>query len=299
MKKSTLALAVAAALATSVAVADTTLYGSARVSVDYVSIDGGPDAWDVRNNSSRLGVRGEEDLGGGLSAIYQYEFGVDLTEGSSGFESNRPKWVGLKGDSWGSVTLGTQWTSYYNVAGVADIFNSNRSFAAATGYLGGPGLGPLNRNFASGQRMDNTIIYMSPNFSGFSAEATLVMNGTSDLGAVPDTSDGIDLWQIAGKYKNGPFYAGAVYGQLQNSDLVTDDDFRQWAVVGAYQPGPFTIGLLYEQGDLNPISLSPLADGSVRLSVDDHEFHAVRFLHLRQQHHPGRLQLYGDRWRLL
>ncbi|TVR57684.1 MAG: porin, partial [Candidatus Competibacteraceae bacterium] len=157
MKKSTLALAVAAALATSVAVADTTLYGSARVSIDYESLDNGPDTWDVRNNSSRLGVRGSEDLGGGLSAIYQFEWGVDLTEGTSGFESNRPKWVGLKGDNWGSVTLGTQWTSYYNVAGVADIFNSNRSFATNTGYLGA---------FA-GQRMDNTIIYMSPNFSGF------------------------------------------------------------------------------------------------------------------------------------
>jgi predicted porin len=273
MKKSTLALAVAAALATSVAVADTTLYGSARVSIDYVDIDSGAQgsgssSWDIRNNSSRLGVRGSEDLGGGLSAIYQYEFGVDLTEGGN-FESNRPKWVGLKGDSWGSVTLGTQWTSYYNVAGIADIFNSSRSFAANTGYLGGPGLGPLERSFASGQRMDNTIIYMSPNFSGFSAEATLVMNGLSNSGAVPDTSDGIDLWQIAGKYNNGPFYAGGVYAQLQNSDLVTGDDFHQWAVVGAWQPGPFTVGLLYEQGDLNPISLSPLPTDFERLDVDD------------------------------
>ena len=268
MKKSTLALAVAAALATSAAVADTTLYGSARVSIDYEQIEGVSSAWDVRNNSSRLGVRGEEDLGGGLSAIYQYEFGVDMTEGGN-FESNRPKWLGLKGSNWGSVTLGTQWTSYYNVAGVADIFNSNRSFAAATGYLGGPGRGPLGTSFASGQRMDNTVIYMSPNFSGFSAEATLVMNGTSNSGAVPDTSDGVDLWQIAGKYNNGPFYAGAVYAQLQNSDLVTEGDFRQWALVGAWQPGPFTVGLLYEQGDLNPISLSLLSTGFERLDVDD------------------------------
>jgi predicted porin len=261
MKKSTLALAVAAALATSVAVADTTLYGSARVSIDYESLDNGPDTWDVRNNSSRLGVRGEEDLGGGLSAIYQYEFGVDLTEGGN-FESNRPKWVGLKGDSWGSVTLGTQWTSYYNVAGVADIFNSNRSFLTDTGYLGG----------RFGQRSDNTIIYMSPNFSGFSAEATLVANGTGQSSnRVPDTSDGVDLWQIAGKYKNGPFYAGGAWMSLNNSDLdeFSGDDLRQWMLVGAYQPGPFTVGLLYEQGDLNTISTSPLNEGRVPLDFED------------------------------
>jgi predicted porin len=260
MKKSTLALAVAAALATSAAVADTTLYGSARVSIDFEDIERGSSTWDVRNNSSRLGVRGNEDLGGGLSAIYQYEFGVDVTEGGN-FESNRPKWVGLKGDNWGSVTLGTQWTSYYNVAGVADIFNSNRSFASNTGYLGAQ----------FGQRMDNTIIYMSPNFSGFSAEATLVMNGTSSAGRVPDVSDGVDLWQIAGKYRNGPFYAGGAFMQLQNSSDVffNDDDFRQWTLVGAYQPGPFTVGLLYEQGDLNLLSLSALEPGFERRSLDD------------------------------
>ncbi len=91
MKKSTLALAVAAALVGfgSAAYADTTLYGSARVSVDYEDFDTtyrsdesvhpidpvtgryevlvpGSNAWDVFNDASRLGVRGEEDLGGGL-----------------------------------------------------------------------------------------------------------------------------------------------------------------------------------------------------------------------------------------
>ena len=82
MKKSTLALAVAAALTGfgSLAYADTTLYGSARVSVDYNDPDSNnfdhtsPDAsWDVYNNASRLGVRGEEDLGGDETPGFQPE----------------------------------------------------------------------------------------------------------------------------------------------------------------------------------------------------------------------------------
>ncbi len=183
MKKSTLAMAVAAALAGfgTVAQADTTLYGSARVSVDYDELNSdyvrlpngdlerifiGNDAWDVFNNASRLGVRGEEDLGGGLSAIYQYEFGVDITDGGN-FNSNRPKWVGLKGSSWGSITAGTQWTPYYNVIGVGDIFNSSKVFNNAT-YLGN----------TFGLRMDNSLIYSSPNWSGFGFQAMLVMNGS-------------------------------------------------------------------------------------------------------------------------
>ncbi len=253
MKKSALALAVAAALVGfgSAAYADTTLYGSARVSVDYVDQDAAPDAvWDVFNNSSRLGVRGTEDLGGGLSAIYNYEFGVDLTDGGN-FNSNRPKWVGLKGDSWGSVTAGTQWSTYYNVTGIADIFNSARTVATDTGYLGG----------AWGHRLDNSVLYTTPNLSGFTAQAMLIMNGSSSAGRVPDVSDDVDLWQLGANYKNGPFYAGATYMQLQDSNDVVGDDLSQWSLVGAYQSGAFTAGLLYEQGDLNTVSTSSLVRG--------------------------------------
>ena len=83
MKKTVLALAVAAALAAPLAAqADTVLYGSARVSVDYNDEKPGlldkasgasdPDGyWDVINNDSLLGVMGSEELGGGLSAVYQ------------------------------------------------------------------------------------------------------------------------------------------------------------------------------------------------------------------------------------
>ncbi|MDQ5909620.1 MAG: Porin [Pseudomonadota bacterium] len=268
MKKSTLALAVAAALTGfgTVAQADTTLYGSARVSVDWVDTDkpngpfeDGEDYWDVRNNSSRLGVRGLEDLGGGLSAIYQYEFGVDMTEGGS-FEANRPKWVGLKG-GFGSVTLGTQWSAYYNVTGIADIFNSNRSFASDTGYLGGQ----------YGARLNNTVLYTSPDMSGFKAQAMLVMNGNTADTKTPDVSDSVDLWQVAANYSNGPIYAGAAYMQLQDADddVFSGDDRSQWALVGAYKPGPFTVGLMYEQGDLNNISLSPLVDAIPLTNIDD------------------------------
>jgi len=281
MKKSALALAVAAGLVGfgSAAYADTTLYGSARVSVDYdewdsdyvefngalVRIRGGSDAWDVYNNASRLGVRGEEDLGGGLSAIYQYEFGVDVTEGGN-LHSNRPKWVGLRGNSWGSVTAGTQWTPYYNVVGIGDIFNSSKVFDNRT-YLGN----------TFGLRMDNSLIYSSPNWSGFGFQAMLVMNGscppsdpqvTSDLcrqlGAADNRlpsnlSDSIDMWNIGLSYKNGPFFAGATYMALEGPSFDTvlptapSWDGDQWAVAFGYNAGPFAVTLAYEQGDVNTL----------------------------------------------
>ena len=278
MKKSALALAVAAALVGfgSAAYADTTLYGSARVSVDYdewnsdyVEVNGrlvrtrvGSDAWDVYNNASRLGVRGEEDLGGGLAAIYQYEFGVDVTEGGN-FTSNRPKWVGLKGSSWGSFTIGTQWTPYYNVVGIGDIFNSSKVFDNRT-YLGN----------TFGLRMDNSLIYSTPNWSGFSAQAMLVMNGQcpptdpqtpNDLcrsypdNRLPDNlSDSVDMWNIGLSYKNGPFFAGATYMALEGDNF---DNFLtrptwdgdQWAVAFGYNSGPFAATIAYEKGSVNTL----------------------------------------------
>lgn len=276
MKKSALALAVAAALVGfgTAAHADTTLYGSARVSLDYTDADSdyvraangglvrtkvGSAAWDIFNNASRLGVRGEEDLGGGLSAIYQYEFGVDPTEGGN-FNSNRPKWVGLKG-GFGSITAGTQWTPYYNALGIGDIFNSSKVYALTT-YLG--------NDF--GLRMDNSLIYSTPNWGGFSAQAMLVVNGScgSNDPATPadlcktvadnklagNLSDGVDMWNIGLSYKNGPFFIGASYMALQGDDFdafLTRPNFGgdQWGVALGFNSGPFAVSLTYEKGDVN------------------------------------------------
>jgi len=292
MKKSAIALAVAAALVGfgSVAYADTTLYGSARVSIDYNDPSGNdvlknnPDtSWDVFNNASRLGVRGEEDLGGGMSAIYQYEFGVDVTEGGN-LNSNRPKWVGLKGSSWGAVTLGTQWTPYYNVIGIGDIFNSSKVFSSAGSYGAISDSAPVLNTYLGntfGLRMDNSVIYTTPNWSGFSAQAMLVMNGscpptdpqtpselckTSADNKLPgNLSDGIDMWNISASYKNGPFFAGATYMALdgqsfeartpigQTITTVPAWDGDQWGLALGYNSGPFAVSLTYENGDLNTV----------------------------------------------
>ena len=286
MKKSVLALAVAAALAAPLAAqADTILYGSARVSVDYnddetndpFNSDG---YWDVVNNSSRLGVLGTEDLGGGLSAVYQYEFGVDLTEGGN-FEGNRPKFAGLKGN-FGMVTLGTQETPYFHIAGIVDIFNTDKSLGG-TAWLGGSfngfSLNPSNdRDFGDGSlfRLENSLYYVTPDFNGFSGEAMLVMNGAQN-----DTqgySNSIDIWNIAVKYSNGPFFAGASYIALDgdsnvfiSDSIAVDLDLDQWNIGLGYSSGPFSVGFIYEQGTLNEFGLLNTAtfDGVRLFSNDD------------------------------
>lgn len=224
MNKSAIALAIAAALATStVAMAETTLYGSARGSVVWTDPDSsGPDDddddfWDVRNHSSRLGVRGSEDLGNGLSAIYQYEFGVDLTEGGN-FNSNRPRVLGLRG-GFGQVSLGTQWTPYYNVAGRIDVFNA--SFFNLTKQI---------------FRRDNTLVYNTPSIAGFVGESQIQMDGNG-------REEDIDEYSLGFNYSNGPFGVGAAYisNEFNDSDA--------FVVSAGFRTGAFSIAALYEDGD--------------------------------------------------
>jgi predicted porin len=191
-----------------------------------------------------------------------------VTEGTSGFEGNRPKFVGLKG-SFGTVSLGTQETPYYHVAGIIDIFNTDRSLSS-TAFLGGSFSGfrldidPDDRSSNGGSlfRLDNSLYYSTPDFSGFTGEAMLVMNGGQNDNQ--GYSNNVDLWNIAAKYSNGPFFAGASYIKLEGSDNVAylpipgldlDLDLEQWNIGLGYSAGPFSVGFIYEQGTLNEFGL--------------------------------------------
>ena len=110
MKKGLLAFAVAAAMGVpALAAADTTLYGRFNVSLDRVD-NGVNKSSQLASNGSRIGVRGSEDLGGGLRAVFQVESGFDATAGG-GELGSRNTFVGL-GGHFGEVRLGRHDTPY-------------------------------------------------------------------------------------------------------------------------------------------------------------------------------------------
>lgn len=208
MKKSLIALGVAAAMGlTGVAQADTTLYGSVRLSVERFD-DGNDASWDVVNNASRLGVRGSEDLGGGLSAIYQYEFGVKADDLATLTSGGRIAMVGLRG-GFGTFSIGRQWTPFYNAIAITDVFNGSFS---APGYYD---LGGMTRP-------SNSIAYNSPNFGGLSFGALASMDG-------PAGKSGVDSYQVGLMYNNAGLHVGAGYA----SNEVSDGDL--WGVSVGYE----------------------------------------------------------------
>ena len=128
--KTALALAVAGitAAAPIAAQADGSVYASVRIGVWSGDISGdGVDNTELRSFSSRFGVKGETDLGNGMTGFGKYEWDVDFNRDSRAGRTNeddigiRQRIVGVKGD-FGKITLGQTYHTFYNyVVGPTDI----------------------------------------------------------------------------------------------------------------------------------------------------------------------------------
>jgi len=223
----------------------------------------------VENPANRLGVKGSEDLGNGLKAIYQVELGVNfasaddnIPSGNNGGIAIRNSFVGLAGD-WGTFLVGRHDTPLKISSGKLDLFVDT-----IADYNGTVGFQDL--------RTDNTVAYISPSFSGFSVAAALISGGGATAGSgLNVNSDGInEAYSLAAIYNNGPFYASAAYEVLSNemfmdsdtsnagrggcrSDGVellncdyVGDDFTKWRLgLGLLDWNGFTLTAIYEQQD--------------------------------------------------
>src|SRR5262245_39183159 len=138
---STLALAAAGAAGTASAQSSVTLYGVVDAFYQYAT--GGNSINRLQSggiNGSRLGVRGAEDLGGGLKALFTLESGINLDDGSvgqSGVFWGRQAFVGL-GSDFGTLTLGRQYSSVYFVTTDLSEFSNNPA-GPSTAVIGGFG----------------------------------------------------------------------------------------------------------------------------------------------------------------
>lgn len=178
MKKTLIATAVAAGvLATGAAQATPTVYGILHLSINSLGdaiYDAGAvdtnDGFDMTSNTSAIGVKGSEDLGGGLKAIYKAEFKVDPFSGTNSLQ-RRDVWLGLKG-GWGKVAAGTMSTNYKQMGGKIDPLY--RTQVEARGVLN------LQSGLHSGAgvdgqgRQEQTLQYTTPKMAGIE----IVLNTT-------------------------------------------------------------------------------------------------------------------------
>ena len=246
MERILLTLAVATALATAqtAARADLTLYGNLNESINSYDTDAGGDDVNLRSNTSSIGVKGSEDLGNGLSAIYQAEWQFDPADASG--LSGRDQWLGLGTNKLGKVRFGTISSIYKSTGAMVDpLYRTSlqdRDFGLQSRLHAGKG--------ENGEgRMTRQIRYDSPSWAGF--DFTLDYSLDNDAN---DQSD--DNAYAAGvKYKNG--------GILVFADYITSDaggDDNAWKVGGSWTFGNFGLygqyegdgGLIAQQGIYDP-----------------------------------------------
>lgn len=224
MKKSLIALAVLGAFAGAASAQSTvTLYG--LVDVGFSRLD--PKAPGVATTTamvsgvqsgSRVGLRGSEDLGGGLRAVFNLEHGLSVDDGTQGQGRMWGRWAyaGLAG-GFGEVRLGRQWAAGFELFGAIDPFGTGFNDAGMQGTFAS----------ANAIRPNNLIMYRTPNISGFSAVLGYSLNPTAQ--EVPGGSDANNRTISAGaRFGSGPFL-GVV--TLERVSLVGPD--QQHLQVGA------------------------------------------------------------------
>ena len=265
MNTKLLAAAVIAAVAASpAAFADNTVYGKLHTSIDYNDADGDKN-WSVESRASRLGFKGSEDLGNGLKAIYQIEFGISSDGGDQQTNANtgprtpinnhRNTFVGLSGD-WGTAMVGRHdtpmkmaWYAQGNEILGDSIIDLN---------IGASIIGVMQEVRAS-----NTIAYVSPNFSGFTFAGAIIPGEEVDVGVfTPPTpytpvgskaaKDGLaDHYSLGGMYSGNGLKASVGYEFLDNQVIgiaagAPNKSMKTWQAGASYTMNAFMFGAGYQ-----------------------------------------------------
>ncbi|WP_144138450.1 porin [Paraburkholderia sp. BCC1884] len=203
MKKSLLALAALGAFAgVAHAQSSVTLYGIIDEGFNINTNAGGSHLYNLSSGvlqGSRFGMRGTEDLGGGLKAIFVLENGFDVNNGKlgqGGLMFGRQAYVGLS-SQFGTVALGRQYDSVVDYVGPLEVGDQWGGYIAAHP-------GDID-NFNNTYRTNNTVKYTSANYNG------LTFGGTYSLGGIAGNVTQNQIWSLGAGYNNGPLVLGVGY----------------------------------------------------------------------------------------
>jgi predicted porin len=225
-------------------VADGFAYSAKAGSVSKLALDDGGSA------ASRLGFRGEEDLGGDLKATFLLEMGVNLDNGSlvgnGGF--GREARVGLSSRRWGTVDLGLQYSSLFWALFRSDPFNMHAVWGVTGNALNSAdGLGAGHLTSTSGMRQANMVRYQTPGGNGWFGDASYTLGE-----AASDTRSGSSQSAAVG-YVGSSFYLGygmqRLYSGTAAAPVVAPARTTHQAITGYYDMGQLRLSGHYIVGN--------------------------------------------------
>lgn len=203
MKKTLIALAAVAATS-AFAQSTVTLFGIADVGYASTTSKDTTGATTAKVNGmtsgvqsgSRWGIRGSEDLGGGMKANFHFESAITVNDGTGNNAFGRRSVVELEG-GFGKVGLGRDYTPSFAMISGTDVTGTD---GTTTSDL-----------YPVGVRGDNMFMYTSPNFSGVVAKVGLI----SQKSGAPATPAKTNVYDISVSYTAGPLMVGAAFGNAK------------------------------------------------------------------------------------
>ncbi|MFC5431419.1 porin [Paraburkholderia denitrificans] len=248
-----------------------TLYGTIDTSITFINhANGNANQWSLGNTSfgnlsgSRWGLKGAEDLGGGLKAIFQLENGFNPSTGTLGQGGRlfgRQAYVGLTAEQYGSLTLGRQYDPLVDLVQGITADNYFGSVFATPGDVD---------NYDNSFRVNNAVKYTTPMWNGLRASAMYAFGGVAGSTGSEQSYAAAVAWtsgplSLAGGY----FYAAnnqAALGIRETWISTSDGPFdgpinagyaaaHSLAIARAaaqYIIGPFTMGLGYSNARYAP-----------------------------------------------
>ncbi|MEN9456969.1 MAG: hypothetical protein RL210_2488 [Pseudomonadota bacterium] len=285
MNKKLIAVAVAGVLAAPAVMADNsvTIYGVADVGLEQVEAKGATAgaASDVAgksrvtSNSSYIGFKGQEELGGGLKAIWQIEQAIDIDDGggasSNGF-ATRDSFVGLSSAAAGKVIMGRITTPTRNVASKLDVFPGQTGIGADTAILGNTGQANKQGDLAFDTRKQNSVGFESAKIAGMTLSAAYIANESRT------NSNNPWGWGAGLTGGWGPVTAMFAYEEHRGADGLNGNNMTAASAhgsldtnyrigVGFIQSG-LTVNAIYEMMELRGGNATAMGAGVTELSRD-------------------------------
>jgi predicted porin len=223
--------------------------------------------------ASKFGFKGQEDLGGGTSAIFDLQAGFNANTGAAGAAGsifNRQAYVGLQNKTYGTLTAGRQYTPYFLFVG---------PLASSSWLTGATGAHPGDiDSLDTTVRINNSLTWTSPNWQGLSASALYAFSG------IPGSLGAGQTWSGALRYTSGPVNLAAGFLRMNNTGRTALFDpgatgsfaasalnagylsaraVQNAALAGTWTTGGLTLGLTYTNVEYLPGSYSGFTDTAV------------------------------------
>lgn len=237
-----------------------TIYGRINTSIESQKVTGVERTTVLQNNSSRWGIKGTEDLGGGLRALYFLESGFNsdtgvmtnnFGQGASGSLFNRESFAGLSG-GFGTIRGGRI---------TSPVYFASADYVSMHNHDTGTSSDALFNFIATGVNNNNSIAYKTPSFGGadvevaYSFAAGFLQANPAGFNELPGSNNQRNV-QVAVNYVGGPLHLGGGYAQMKDrSGLPAIAEIKNDTFVlrALYELGAFTVGGYYERSKFDQV----------------------------------------------